>query len=140
MSLHPCGSCPYRRDVPGGVWHREEYEMLPEYDRLTPFQPTAAFFCHQQTGELCAGWVGCHDMSHSLGLRFAAVTGAITREQETEALDHVPPVPLWSSGAEACAHGLAEIEVPSEESERVSQRLRRKGLGQEPEDEVSPAS
>lgn len=25
----PCGTCPYRRDVPAGIWHGEEYAKLP---------------------------------------------------------------------------------------------------------------
>lgn len=31
----PCASCPYRRDVPEGVWHPEEYSKLRAYDGST---------------------------------------------------------------------------------------------------------
>ena len=29
----PCASCPYRCDVPSGVWHPDEYAKLEVYDR-----------------------------------------------------------------------------------------------------------
>ena len=36
---NPCGSCPYRKDVPSGVWAVSEYLKLVEYDRPTGEQP-----------------------------------------------------------------------------------------------------
>jgi len=129
MTLHPCGSCPYRRDTPSGMWTRDEYEKLPPFDRPTWEQPPSAFFCHQQTGELCAGWVGCHDMDGSLGLRLAAACDAITPAQYDEALDYVCKVPLWASGQEAHDHGVADVDEPSDDAVRAMERLRRKGLG-----------
>lgn len=45
VRTEPCSSCPYRRDVPSGVWHREEYEKLLQYDDSTEILP--AFMCHQ---------------------------------------------------------------------------------------------
>jgi hypothetical protein len=30
----PCESCPYRKDVPSGVWSEGEYRKLPQYDLL----------------------------------------------------------------------------------------------------------
>lgn len=126
MSLHPCGSCPYRKDVPSGVWAEHEYDKLPAYDAPTFAQPHAAFFCHQRTGDLCAGWVGCHDMDDSLGLRLAFVCGAITEDAYREALRYESPVPLWESGQAARDHGVAEVAAPSAEADRVIGRLRRK--------------
>ncbi|MFD7961193.1 DUF6283 family protein [Streptomyces zaomyceticus] len=35
----PCASCPYRRDVPSGVWSRGDYVKLPLYDGPTWTQP-----------------------------------------------------------------------------------------------------
>lgn len=32
----PCSACPYRVDVPAGVWAREEYDKLDPYDLPTP--------------------------------------------------------------------------------------------------------
>ncbi len=68
----PCGSCPYRQDVPSGVWAADEYRLLPRFDLDTAFQPLHVFLCHQNTGHLCAGWCGTHDMVENLGLRVAA--------------------------------------------------------------------
>jgi Family of unknown function (DUF6283) len=135
MSKHgpakaPCRSCPYRRDVPSGVWAKEEYEKLPGYDGTTGQQLEAgamgAFFCHQQTGRLCAGWVGCHDMNESLGLRLASMHGSISERDVDAAFDYVSPVPLFDSGAEAAAHGLAQLEEPGEQARRTIDRLERK--------------
>ncbi|MEV6909068.1 DUF6283 family protein [Amycolatopsis sp. NPDC051071] len=42
----PCRSCPYRRDVPSGVWDISEYEKLARYDRDTGEQPTGLFQYH----------------------------------------------------------------------------------------------
>lgn len=103
-SKAPCGTCPYRRDVPAGVWDASEYEKLPAYDGETWAQPPALFFCHQNDGHLCAGWAGCHDTDHLLALRFHRVA--------PETFGYVSPVPLFSSGAEAAAHGLSGIDRP----------------------------
>lgn len=43
---NPCGSCPYRRDAPQGLWQPEEYVKLPAYDTETPDQPARLFACH----------------------------------------------------------------------------------------------
>lgn len=122
----PCGSCPYRRDVPSGVWHASEYDKLAAFDGPTYDQPFGAFFCHQQDGRLCAGWVGCHDMEESLGLRMALSRGAIDESDYEAALDYVSPVPLWDSGAQAAAHGKAEIYTPGVKARTTIDRLERK--------------
>lgn len=126
--LVPCGSCPYRRDVPSGVWAASEYAKLPPYDEpdLGSGQPLTAFLCHQRTGALCAGWVGCHDMQNSIGLRLALAAGIVSEEAYAEALDYVSPVPLFSSGAEAAEHGRREITTPSVQARKVVGKLRKK--------------
>jgi len=43
----PCQSCPYRRDVPSGIWAHEEYEKILDYDNETGHQPMKVFMCHQ---------------------------------------------------------------------------------------------
>lgn len=126
MTLHPCGSCPYRCDVPSGVWAESEYEKLPLYDAPTGDQPFAAFFCHQQTGALCSGWVGCHDMGENIGLRLALATGAITEEQYLEALDYVCSIELWESGQAARDHGVERLDDPDEAALRVADKLTRR--------------
>jgi len=125
-ATNPCGSCPYRQDVPSGVWVPEEYAKLPAYDRSTPEQPPRAFFCHQGTGRLCAGWVGCHDMNHSLALRMACSFGTLTPEDCKAAIDYECPVPLWPSGEAAAEHGMAGIEALDERAVKVIDRLVRK--------------
>lgn len=112
--------------MPSGVWSEKEYAKLPRFDGETFEQPPQAFFCHQQTGRLCAGWVGCHDMNESLGLRLAAHGGLLSGEDIDAALDYESPVPLWSSGAEAAAHGRADIEAPGGKAQRTIDNLKRK--------------
>lgn len=107
-SKAPCGTCPYRRDVPAGIWAAEEYEKLPRYDGDTMQQVLneafGLFFCHQNDGHLCAGWAGCHDTHHLLALRFNPV--------DPSTFDYVSPIPLFGSGLEAAEHGLSGIEAP----------------------------
>jgi hypothetical protein len=112
--------------VPSGVWAPEEYDKLPPYDNPTAFQPMRPFYCHQQDDALCSGWVGCHDMEESLGLRMATVYEQITPEAYVEALDYVCPVPLFGSGVEAAAHGKAEVETPGVKARRTIDKLERK--------------
>jgi hypothetical protein len=119
----PCGSCPYRLDVPSGVWAAEEYDKLPPYDGETHEQPPTAFFCHAQNGRLCAGWVGCHDMAHSLGLRLAAAMGLLAGGDVDAALDYESPVPLHASGAAAAEHGKIGIAIPDDEARRAIAKL-----------------
>lgn len=122
----PCGSCPYRRDVPSGVWAEDEYEKLPEFDEETARQPHAVFLCHQQDGRLCAGWCGTHDMANSLGLRVAVLTGRVAAEDVDAILDYETDVPLFASGAEAAAHGMAESDAPGEKAVETIVKLERR--------------
>lgn len=122
----PCRSCPYRRDVPAGVWAATEYAKLPPYDLPTGEQPPSLFMCHQQDGSLCAGWVGCHDMDESLALRLACASGRIEGDDLDAVLDYESPVPLFASGAEAATHGLSELEAPGPDAVRTIRRLDRK--------------
>jgi len=125
----PCKSCPYRKDVPSGVWAAREYDKLPRYDGSISEQAfgggMAPFYCHQQNGKLCAGWVGCHGPDHLLALRLQAafVTKAVW--------EYVSPVKLFKSGAEACAHGKRAIMRPGKRARRVVAQLSRKRERQE---------
>lgn len=119
----PCESCPYRQDVPSGVWAPEEYQKLSGYDRDTPFQPTGVFRCHQRNGRVCAGWAGCHDGVHLLALRLAGRDGTMTAADVDATIDYVSPVPLFASGAEAAAHGLAEVDRPGVAAARMISKL-----------------
>jgi hypothetical protein len=125
-SKAPCGTCPYRRDVPAGIWSAEEYAKLPGYDGETGDQLVAGagglFFCHQNDGRLCAGWAGCHDMRHNLAVRLHRVA--------PETFTYKSPVPLFRSGAAAAAHGLSGIENPSPKARSaIAKLLKRLGGG-----------
>jgi len=120
----PCKSCPYRRDVPSGVWSADAYSKLPEYDGGIGGQVSAgatrAFMCHQQDGKLCAGWVGCHGASELLALRLQAALVA------PSVWTYKSPVPLFKSGAAAAAHGMRAIARPGVRARRTIQQLMRK--------------
>jgi hypothetical protein len=117
----PCGSCPYRRDVPSGIWSVDEYAKLPAYDAPTGEQPIGVFHCHRQDGRVCAGWAGCHDMQESLAVRIAALDGRLDAD---ELLDYETTTPLFDSGAEAALHGMKDIADPGPEARRVMEKLR----------------
>lgn len=119
----PCATCPYRRGVPSGVWHPEEYAKLPAYDRETFAQPAEIFMCHQGEGEICSGWF-CHGDGpwDRLAVRLAVISGRL----DPEALDHDTDVPLFASGAEAAAHGLQDVETPDDRARSAIDKLTRK--------------
>ena len=106
----PCKSCPYRKDVPSGLWHSDEYDKLPEYDGSIAEQAmngaTSVFMCHQQDGRLCAGWVATHK-SELLALRIRA------SDIDASVWDYESPVPVFSSGKDASDHGKRDIVEPS---------------------------
>jgi hypothetical protein len=120
----PCPSCPYRQDVPSGIWAAGEYDKLPLYDGTTIEQAMSGalgiFACHSAPGKLCAGWAGCHDMDENLAIRMHA------SEVDVDATcAYISPVPLFSTGAEAAAHGKRDIEAPSQAARRKSRQLLR---------------
>jgi hypothetical protein len=109
----PCESCPYRRDVPSGLWHAEEYAKLPLYDRPTGEQPMGVFQCHQNDGgaeqaRVCAGWAGCHG-TELLALRIAVIEGRLP----VSVMTYSTTVPLFPSGQAAAEHGMRDLECPS---------------------------
>ncbi len=113
----PCDSCPYRRDVPSGMWAESEYRKLPEYDLPTGLQPLKVFRCHQLDRDaphsrVCAGWAGCHDGDELAALRIAVRDGTMTAEVAVAVRDYVSPIPLFASGAQAAEHGLAQLAHP----------------------------
>jgi len=120
----PCKSCPYRTDVPSGVWAAHEYTKLPHYDgtimkQLKSGKATAAFMCHQNDGKLCAGWVGCHGATNLLALR-------LSDNVHTSVWRYQSPVPLFKSGKEESAHGKRDIRRPGERARNMVVRLMKK--------------
>lgn len=120
----PCKSCPYRKDVPSGVWSAIEYNKLPEYDGsildqvMTPnHRAGGIFMCHQNDVSICAGWVGTHGAGNLLALR-------VTRNLiDPSVWSYESPVPLFASGAQAAEHGKKSIRRPSERSKRMVKTL-----------------
>ena len=118
----PCRFCPYRRDVPSGVWAAEEYDRLAGWDAPFAEQPPGYFGCHATPDHICHGWAVVHGSNDRevLGLRvLAAITGS-----EIE----IPPpaVPLFSSGREAAEHGKRDILSPSIEARQAAASLESK--------------
>ena len=70
------------------------------------------FHCHSQPENLCAGWVGCHDMDHNLAVRLQAA------DVDPAVFEYESPVPLFASGAEAAEHGKRDLEAPGPEAKR----------------------
>lgn len=118
----PCASCPYRLNAPSGVWDAEEYEKLLGYDGETFEQRAVSLFmCHQGEGELCAGWVGCHDPRESLAMRLNASQvdwGAVEAFSTT--------APLHPSGKAAAEHGMRDLSEPSERAQETIEKIVKK--------------
>lgn len=119
----PCGSCPYRKDVPSGVWDRSEYKKLPLYDGPTWVQAPELFLCHQRDGNLCGGWLACHGPQDLLALRFHY------REVDPSVFSYSTEVPVFASGAAAAAHGIKQIKAPGIRARKMSAGLVRAGKG-----------
>lgn len=116
----PCPACPYRRDVPSGVWAPEEYEKLRRYDAPTGDQPLAAFMCHATPERLCHGWAVVHSSrGHDfdlLALRFMFHDAKVPNEAA---------VPLFASGNEAADYGQRDVTAPTPAAEESISRLLR---------------
>lgn len=127
----PCKSCPYRQDVPSGIWDAEEHAKLPGYDGEIIDQlcagATAIFLCHQQDGSLCAGWIACHGAHNLLALRLHG------DQVRSEAWDYATSVPVFASGAEAAAHGTSDIDGPGPRAHSAITRLLRRRMAARPQ-------
>lgn len=129
----PCESCPYRQDVPSGVWAEEEYRKLPDYDQETMHQPSGVFLCHQGNNRVCGGWAAVCGVREKKDRRFELLSLRLAsglfglREETVESIrDYRSPVPLFRSGKEAMEHGLKELEEPGEEACRIMDKIERK--------------
>lgn len=116
----PCMACPYRRDVPSGIWARHEYDKLREYDRITPAQPFGKFACHASPEALCHGWAVVH---MSRGHEYELVALRIRGIGEAPAVIPQVVVPLFDSGNEAADHGVRDIDNPSERAREFTRDL-----------------
>lgn len=133
----PCSSCPYRRDVPAGIWDTSEYDKLRDYDpqvqkfpngmeALVPGPALAPFLCHQlpkiEQETLCAGWLAVH--CDSVPVRLLLLVGRVTPEQ----VFAEPKVPLYATGNEAADAGIAGVERPSAAARELSEKIVRQRL------------
>lgn len=117
----PCRSCPYRKDVPSGVWHPDEYAKLPLYDKETGEQPPGLFMCHCGGGSMmCRGWLDTHGVEELLAIRVSLLLGTVSPE-----IMDLPksPVPLFPSGKAACDHGMRDVTHPGEAASHVIAKL-----------------
>lgn len=116
VRTQPCAACPYRTDVPSGVWQEHEYEKLRDYDDPTFNQPVATFQCHASPEFYCHGWAVCHsNRGHEydlLAFRFWPP-------------DSIPEaaVPLFESGNAAADHGERDIDNPPPEAHAMMSTL-----------------
>lgn len=115
----PCASCPYRKSVPSGIWHPSEYAKLERYDAPMPEQPVAVFTCHQGDHDACAGWLGHRDPTDLLAVRLGIVAGHV----DVSCAEYTTSVPLFSSGAEAAAHGTADTLDPSDAARTAIEKI-----------------
>lgn len=120
----PCGSCPYRKDVASGVWAPEEYAKLSEYDGDVPDQLMQGghglFLCHQNDGNLCAGWIACHGAGNLLAMRLTK------QEVDPKVWAYKTDVAVFATGAEAAMHGLLDIEKPGLKARKTMKGLIKK--------------
>jgi hypothetical protein len=101
----PCEACPYRKDVPPGVWVADEYAKLPPYDAETFNQPVAAFMCHATPAFYCNGWAIVHSgRGHDRELLALRLHPCEIPEAK---------VPMFASGFEAAQHGLKRMTKKS---------------------------
>jgi len=112
----PCSTCPYRRDVPSGVWAHDTYELLRPYDEPTGGQPFAWFACHATPEHMCHGWAVVHT---TRGNEFDLLALRVRPHGPIPE----PFVPLFDSGNEAADHGQRDVESPSEAARATVDRL-----------------
>lgn len=89
----PCKNCPYRKDAPKRLWHREEFKRLLENENDFFGK---VYMCHKKNGSVCIGWLIDQDNRNhpSIALRMAFIKNNITRTY----LDKLKsPVPLFFS-------------------------------------------
>lgn len=122
----PCASCPYRKNVPSGIWHDEEYAKLERYDVEMAYQPPALFMCHQAEGDICSGWFAHKDPFDLLAVRLALSRGVLDVDV---AQDYSTTVPLFASGHEAAQHGTDKILAPDERAVSAIEKIvKKRGL------------
>ncbi|MET7695319.1 DUF6283 family protein [Streptomyces sp. NPDC005483] len=95
-----------------------------------PSNPRGLFQCHQTDADsdvrrICGGWAGCHEGNELLALRMWLLNGLIDNDTYWALVEYVSPVPLFSSGSEAAAHGASGIDVPDEKARLLISKITR---------------
>jgi Family of unknown function (DUF6283) len=120
VRVKPCGACPYRKDVPSGVWAAEEYDKLRPYDNPTAEQPFQGFSCHATPEYYCHGWAVVHtSRGHAYDLIALRFSPPSTWPEPCG-------IELFDSGNEAADHGQAEAELPGAAALAAIERLTRR--------------
>lgn len=126
VAKNPCATCPYRKDVPSGVWSHEDYEKLRKYDDapMPTGENLGVFLCHNTSvagcNIACKGWLIVHD--DSIAVRLAFVRGQICIG------DLKPPgMPLHESGAAAADFGQKQISRPNRKARSLVAKLAKTG-------------
>ena len=119
-----CSACPYRKDVPSGVWDHAEYEKLRPYDNITPEQPFMGFACHATPEYFCHGWAVVHTSRGSefdlIALRFRPCE---IPEPSTEFFESAEAAADW--GQELADEPPVEAVTAIEKLTKQHSRLRR---------------
>ena len=119
VAPRPCSTCPYRADVPAGIWEETEYAKLADYDRDTGDQPYLAFGCHKGDGRLCAGWLGHRRPVDLLAVRILVMGG----KAPATIMGYTTDVPLFATGAQAAEHGRSGIAEPDQRARDAAAKI-----------------
>ena len=117
----PCGTCPYSRSTPVGVWYKLEYDNLlaMEHDQIGK-----VFGCHLGDGTVCRGWLADQKRRDlpSIALRLALCMDKEGKLGEAlEAVDENDP-DLYDSINEMIE---ANAEVPFPVTDPKARKLRK---------------
>lgn len=66
----PCSSCPWRKDVKPGLWHRDHFQSIANECRGNGMRVMG---CHKADGSICVGWAAVEGFN-AIGVRIAALT------------------------------------------------------------------
>lgn len=82
------------------------------------------FHCHKQNGCVCRGWIDTHgNQGEGRDLISLRMASSIDMSEIAKAIKEGPQVPVFESGAEACAHGLRDIDNPSKAAVAVGEMV-----------------
>ena len=112
-----CSACPFRKDVPSGVWDFAEYEKLRPFDNETWEQPAAAFMCHATPDFYCHGWAV---VGTSRGREFDLLALRLRPCEIPE-----PSTEMFASGNEAADWGQELADEPPIEAQAAIVKLTR---------------